>query len=404
MGISENKKRTAYVLLVSLAAIFICYIIMYMFRGSNILYHEYLDSYTKQALAWRNGHIKLDQNYEYLELAVYKGNYYVSFPPVPAIPMFLLTFFYGENTPNNLMTVLYTLGSFAFIFAACKKKKMTDSSAVFWAAFTCFASGLLFISLSGAVWFQAQALSFLFTSASVYFILDDKPKSWHVSLLFLALAVGCRPFQIIYFPILYFIIFKKLKWDLKKLIKFLIVPAVVGAVYLGYNYIRFGELLEFGHNYLPEFQNAKDGQFSLHYMKDNLQNLFFRIPRFDDGMLRDKYGFAFYMSSPIFITALIKAGTEPFLKTREKESYTVEKVILALLICLHICIFSMHKTLGGWQFGSRYTVDIIPMVFLFLLFTGIDKGKKRFYDYLFFGGAVIFNLLGSISTYLFEFR
>ena len=34
---------------------------------------------------------------------------------------------------------------------------------------------------------------------------------------------------------------------------------------MGYNLARFGNPLEFGHNYLPEFTRAADGQFSFAY-------------------------------------------------------------------------------------------------------------------------------------------
>jgi len=43
-------------------------------------------------------------------------------------------------------------------------------------------------------------------------------------------------------------------------------------------------------------------------------------------------------------------------------------IILAVLIVLHLFLILMHKSLGMYQFGSRYTVDILPAALLFTLF------------------------------------
>lgn len=52
-------------------------------------------TYTLQALAWREGRLFLSRDYPHLELAVYQGNYYVSFPPVPSLVLLPLTFLCG---------------------------------------------------------------------------------------------------------------------------------------------------------------------------------------------------------------------------------------------------------------------------------------------------------------------
>ena len=42
-------------------------------------------------------------------------------------------------------------------------------------------------------------------------------------------------------------------------------------------------------------------------------------------------------------------------------------------ITLNILLICMHKTLGAWQFGSRYICDVLPFVFLALLLNKDDK-------------------------------
>ena len=59
----------------------------------------------------------------------------------------------------------------------------------------------------------------------------------------------------------------------------------------------------------------------------------------------------------------------------------------------------MHKTLGGWQFGARYTVDMIPFVILYFML-----GQKRRFsaiEYAIGAFAVLFNVYGMMAMHLF---
>ena len=47
----------------------------------------------------------------------------------------------------------------------------------------------------------------------------------------------------------------------------------MAACMTAYNFARFGSVTEFGHNYLPEFVRAENGQFSLTYLVPNLLQL-----------------------------------------------------------------------------------------------------------------------------------
>lgn len=40
-----------------------------------------------------------------------------------------------------------------------------------------------------------------------------------------------------------------------------------------------------------------------------------------------------------------------------------EAVLLVLGAAAHLMIVLCHRTLGGWQFGNRYIVDLLPYVF-----------------------------------------
>lgn len=71
-----------------------------------------------------------------------------------------------------------------------------------------------------------------------------------------------------------------------------------------YNYARFGNVMEFGHNYLPEFTGSEKGQFSLSYILPNLYNLLLRPVTLKAGLTLEYPlfdGFMFYIANPMFL-------------------------------------------------------------------------------------------------------
>ena len=123
--------------------------------GYNPFGTSVYNTYTLQALAWREGRTWLSQDYPHLELAIFEGRYYVSFPPVPSLPLLLLSFFCGANTPDGLLVKLYALGAFSGIYWWASRRGRIGP-ALFWASAFVFASSLLPLMLIGAVWYQAQ--------------------------------------------------------------------------------------------------------------------------------------------------------------------------------------------------------------------------------------------------------
>ena len=57
------------------------------------------------------------------KLAVFEGDWYVSFPPVPSIPQWLLTFFFGSQTPDGLLIKCYALAAMVILYH-CLHKRM----------------------------------------------------------------------------------------------------------------------------------------------------------------------------------------------------------------------------------------------------------------------------------------
>lgn len=380
-----KSKNNFYAILISATLCILILACSAIIFDYNVFEHNPYDSYTRQALAWREGRTYLSDDpssIEYLELAIYNGKYYVSFPPVPSLVELVLTFFFGKDTPNQFMLYLYTFVSCIALTVLFYKKHKLFVSVVLGLTAS-LGTNILSLVAFGGVWHEAQCLSFMLCSLAVLLITSDKKFLNGLSLFLAALAVGCRPFTVIFFPFLLYELYKKnaiskektLKekiLNLKFFIPYLIAPCLVALSLMIYNYVRFDNPLEFGHNYLPEFTRVEEGQFNLKYLIPNLKQAFklpFEFkPEFKLSINRFSANI-FYVFNPI-IAVFFYYNLKNIIKNFK--AYDILWLFSVLIFIFATC---MHRTLGGLQFGARYFIDFIPFMALYLAKTKI---KHRF--------------------------
>lgn len=370
------------------------YILIHDLQGGTLFRYDYHDSYTLQALSWRQGRTDLGQNYEYLELAIYNGKYYVSFPPLPSVVMLPLTIIFGNEPPSNIVVMVYVLVSVVFAYLSIRKMGGSERVAIFWAVTAVMATNVLWISTMGGAWFMAQAMNLMLCLMAVYFALCNKRMP---ALAMAALAVGCRPFSAVFVLILLAMFLLQDMRDeagfataVISNLKNLVLPIIIALIYMWYNYIRFDNLFEFGHNYLPEFSETGSEQFGTKYILTHLKNLFFRgVKVHSDGTLEYTHfdGFMFYLSNPIFLLWFVYLVADIYIKQLNSN-----KILLTIGFVLNLIALTMHKTFGGWQFGARYTIDLIPYAFMYIAMCRTADIKR----YQLFAGAwgIMFNLYG----------
>lgn len=399
-----TDNRPVYALEWKIVAGFIAclYTLLYALLHQDIFSHNPFDSYALQAQAWWNGQLGLNQDYSYLELAHYKNQVFVSFPPTPTLPQLLLYPIFRENTPSNLLNTLYAVAG--FYLAARLLNVNTGWKQISVPITAVFGSSLLALSVNGGVWFQAQALSFVLTTVAFLLVYqaNNKTAQIHFGYLCLALSVGCRPFQAIYFPLLIWManqseehnVFDHLKPRRATIrnLSFFISPCFIGAMLAWHNWIRFDSPLEFGHNYLPEFQHAESGQFNINYISGNFINSL-KLPFFaEDGHLTFPRfdGMLFFLANPIIMIYFLKLG-------QWKRQQTGLNILVISLVLIHVLLIFSHRTMGGWQFGNRYFIDIIPVLLLFLR---ANDFKANNLDILICILAVSLNAYGTLWLYL----
>jgi len=373
--IKNTEKYLPYLILIAAAAA--VYSIIYYYAGDfHILSQNFYNTFSRQAEAWLSGRLFLAENIPWLELAVFEGNYYVSFTPFPSILMLPFVYFMGINTPDHMIALFVSFISLIYAYKLALNLLENRKYAVLLSLFLILGSNYLHTSMWGAVWYITQNLAFLFTMMAFYYSLTDKKAHSIFSLLFLCAAIGCRPLNGIYLPVILFLIYKREDTNISGFIKrtliYCIPAMILGAFYMGLNYFRFGSVLEFGHSYLPEFVNDPLGQFHPSRIFFNLYRMLFHFDVTENPMF---FGFAFWVASPIIISYFIYLGIYIYLYKSGRNSLMIQKdkdmfVIFSLFIlCLiHLFIFSFHRSLGGHQFGSRYSVDTLVAFYTGMLF------------------------------------
>ena len=336
-------------------------------QGSSPLTPSAYNSYTRQAMQWRKGAIALDEDVPHLELAIYDGRYWVSFPPVPTVPVFLLTFVFGDRVPDTLLVQLYAVLACLVVYILLLRMSGRRASSAVWAFLFLFGSSFLPLLQNGAVWYQAQALALLLVVIAV-----DRMHAGHTtwSLVSFAFSVGCRPFDVLYGPMLLMMFWfvgphshKPARDKVRLALPGIALGLMVAGLYAWYNALRFGNPLEFGHSYLPEFSFQGGTQFSVHHIARNAATFLFGWP-FEtsaQGAQLRQFGFSLLLANPVFICILLWAVYDAVRRTGTSLSYGS-----LAFAALHILLLLSHRTMGGYQYGARYAVDAMPWALMCL--------------------------------------
>ncbi len=374
------------------AVVILVHCIVWAYAGNSPFVTNPYNSYVLQAEAWKDGSFDLGRNYSHLELAEYDYRFFVSFPPFPSVLYFPLVLL-GIPVPEGLIALLFAVGGALTCYKLCISNDFSSKISFILSILMTCGSNMLFVSVTPWVWFIAQNMCFTF---SVLALLFASRKQGTLAFLFWSMAIGCRPFQIVYLPVLCMLLAKNQGYT--ELIRkpYIFSGAVLlGAFYMWLNYARFGNIFEFGHNYLPEFTEALNGQFHISYLKENLYSLI-RLPDIAENgrlVMQRFNGMNIFLASPVFLYAV-------YCFFRNFKTNTALKTASVVCILLELLFTTLHKTMGGWQFGNRYTNDCLPLALMIIVLSGSieEKHSKGLMLLTLYG--VLFNVVGTIMCYI----
>lgn len=250
--------------------------------------------------------------------------YNIFFGAGACVVMFYLVKFFGNSDRDSVITALLLgLGTFCWRYSA---------------------------------WDFSEAAQMFFLLFTIYCVLKNSLKGSSLGGLSFACLLLLKSLYIIYLPI--FVVYiliknrREPKTSLRQTGVFLFTALSGFALILFLNYLRFGEILEFG--YGLEARN-----FYLSGIKEHSARLFYWL---DKGIL---------IYNPIFILGIV--GYYKFFRLFRKEMLFFLSVI-ALNFILTSSWYGWH---GGWAWGPRYLVPTAPLwllpCFVFFHKKGIIK-------------------------------
>ena len=158
--------------------------------------------------------------------------------------------------------------------------------------------------------------------------------------------------------------------------------------------MRFGDPLEFGHNYLPEFTRADHGQLSFAYLWPNLKTFLLGSPvsiGADGTVSLNLFAFSMFLSCPMLLVSLIWFISDIF----RRRADSLDILIFAMQAA-NVILLCMHRTLGGYQFGARYALELMPLCLLRLL----RREKPGRWALILLAVGLIFNFIGGCMVHV----
>ena len=158
------------------------------------------------------------------------------------------------------------------------------------------------------------------------------------------------------------LLFQNRRTAIGKLGAFCAVPFVLGVATLIYNYVRFHSLTDFGYARIPGVLDEpwyNHGIFSVYYVPRQLYEMLLKPWEFFSAMpylAPDAFSSSIVWSSPFLLLLFRFQGRDKLL------------ILISWLAILILTILLwMHGNSGGWQFGYRYAMILLPWIFLILL-------------------------------------
>ena len=176
-------------------------------------------------------------------------------------------------------------------------------------------------------------------------------------------------------------------------LRFLVIPVMLAACTLAYNYERFGSVQDFGYSRIPGVLSEAGythGVFSLKAIAINSRAMVlggWKRVRHYPYLVPDGFGGSIFLSCPLLLL-LFRPGA------RRRDS--------AMRWCCWIAIIALtlvlwtHGNPGGWQYSYRYAIELLPWMFMLLL--EADWRSRLWIEPALFGLSVSISIW---ATYLF---
>jgi len=349
------------------------------------------------------------------DLSFYQSKWYLYWGPAPVLfilPFYLVSHLQASDTLYTLVGGAGNVILFYFLMQEFQKY-FNISLSLIAEAFLLFSFGLaspnFVLSLNGNIWFTSQIFAtmylLLFYLCYFLFLNSEKYFLFLLATVFFYLAVLSR-YSLIFNGILYIylLVHYRLsgrKAPLKIFWSFGILTLAFAGLLGTYNALRFGNVLEVGQRYqqgAPRFDAILKSNriLSLSYVWHNVYYYFLNIVHFrptSRPVVIDAEGNSVFSVYPALLLLPVLFYTRKYVNRKRLLFLGVGSVIVVIST-----IFLMLYFATGWvQLGNRYFFDVMPILFLMLIFILEYVPRSIQLALLLFGMFV--NFYGSLAIF-----
>lgn len=361
-------------------------------NDNNLGESNLIDNYYRQTLAFANLKLyflddasslqKLDNPYIYeqrkninylFDTSYYKGHYYSYYTILPILfillPIYLITHKFLNLIIVNwiiLSFIIYFTGKLYYFIMNKYIKNISNFRYILGLLTILFGSNI-FLLLRGLKYDIAVSCGILFIILSIYLImLTENKKNIRLKYIFAGITTGfvvlSKPSYIIYYLIIFYIFGKfYIKYiHNKHYLLYYITPIIIIALMqMGYNYLRFDSIFEFGIKYqLTGFSLQKVQYCSIKKILRGLKFYTFQLPIFTnqfpyiimsiipDNSLYSEFLYEHSVLGLISFPSIVLSFVLLFFK-RKKKDLIDYKIILILLYIIFIIIVIINTTFAG---------------------------------------------------------
>lgn len=367
-----------------------------LFLGSFVVFfllnnHQYVyyNNYSYLSEALLKGHLYVDGMPAYLESVDFGGHTYMHFAPGPSLLCLPFVAVFGVEGFNiSWLSMLLGAGNSALFYRVFHNMGIGRGKRErFWCTvLAVFGTTHCFLASIGHSWFLGHVSGWFFLLLGMVFLTRQQGNPglnlfW--AGLFYGFSVTCRmanlPGAVFFFG--YILMHREKKQWLNSLLLFCVGAAIFGGMYMAFDYVRYGTIMDQGYNlthlkdlhrdlynqlqtlpaneqlaFLKECEKEVGGPLSLDHVAYNLYSIFLLPPEFSSEypyIIPTMAGVCLSITSPALYFAV---------RAKYKKNPLCWWILGAMVLCA--LPFLMNYGNGFAQFGMRYATDFLPYTLL----------------------------------------
>ncbi len=343
-----------------------------------IMHHEGVNAYLLYAESLLKGHITLEaNNYDFMDMISYNGKHYLPYPPFPSFVLLPFVAIFDDKVNTVFIAMVCSCVNLFLLYRIFVRLEInkTVRPLLFTAFF--FGTAYWYVLVTSHHVYQFAHIVATTLILLAFNEMFGKQRWWLIGIL-----IGCsfltRQFTLFYgffaLGYLYYISRHNLKTAFYR--NAIMLGAGIGLCilfYLAYNYVRFGNALESGYDFISyngilKERVEKYGVFSIKYFRFNFYSLFLKgFTIIFSGADRLTVG-----GVDLWGTSLVAAS--PFLVACFKANWPKQLLFFAWTTILIILIGVLFYHNNGFAQVNcmRFTLDFLPLLFI-LAALGADK-------------------------------